>query len=124
MSNSNVPRRRWFWRLSALAGLLAILITGVLLTQLNSGALGLVDVALANALPMMSGVRLALFGLLYLAGPSVLTSLSKRRYIHAGKARRVIDARHRLLLLFLSLELLVGLKALDRLQDLGRWLLA
>ena len=124
MSSISASRRRWFWRLSCLAALLTVAVAGVLLMQLKAGSLGRLDNTVANALPIMSGLRLSLFALLYLAWPSLLRVLTRRGHIHPSNARQLLGIRHRLLLMFVALELLVGLNLLNQLHALLRWLLA
>lgn len=123
VSNSSTPRRRWFWRLSLLAALLTVVATGILLMQLNAGSLHHFDTSVAHAAPLMSGIRLSLLALLYLILPGLLRVLLHRELVHPGLARQLLGARHRLLLLLITLELLVGLDALNHLLALLRWLL-
>jgi hypothetical protein len=124
VSSSSAPRRRWFWRLTYLAALLAVAVTGALMVQLKAGSLGRFDDSVAKALPIMNGLRLSSLALLYLAWPGLLRMLSQRGLIQSGKARLLLGVRHRLLLLCVALELLVGLDVLNHLHTLLRWLLA
>ena len=124
MSSSSAPHRRWFRRLSVLAVLLTAVVAGVMLLRLEVASLDRLDDTVAATLPMVSVLRLLLVALLYLAWPRLLQTLSQRRLLHPNKAQQWLAARHRLLLMLVALELLVGLNVLNHLHALLRGLIA
>lgn len=107
--------RRWFRRLSVLAAGLVLVSGIVVFNTISELGVEPLRVDVARATSMLTGVRVIVVVGLLLAWPALLTFSRRYGWIDPTRQQRLRNMRGRLAFWFVSLELVFGLDAINRL---------
>ena len=101
-------KRPWFWRLTLLSTIIALLIGLILMRAAAQDELSMLHRDVATYRSLGAAIRLLLIGALAISWPHIVTAAEKRGAIHEKTAAGLCDARWRLLTWMLAAELLIG----------------
>ena len=107
-SNPTTNRPRWFWRLTLLAGILALVVGALLWRILETTEIKTIQTQVEELKPLFTGIRWLLIALVVGFWPAITNVLICHRRIDVVGKTHLLALRWRVLAWLVLLELMLG----------------
>ena len=124
MWNHSLLPRRWFGRLTLLAIVLTTVIGAMLLKTIDMQGLDALQHDVRNSAPVFALGRMTLIAGLILSWPSLLRFCQRRDWFSTELQQQLLAKRTRLAMWLITLELILGIEALNHFHSLFDRLIA